>query len=76
MDVFVCTGHCPTGDDPRTTADETDCYNVTAAGSTFVGEVGNICHVDCSNRGTCNYNTGTCTCFHGYNGVNCGNIME
>merc|ERR1712070_602357 len=51
--------HCPTGDDPRTTADETDCHNVTAEGGYGVGQLGNKCHVDCSNRGLCNYRKGT-----------------
>lgn len=36
------------------------------------GAIGNKCHIDCSNRGTCDYSTGTCTCFKGYQGNNCG----
>lgn len=67
--------HCPGGDDPRTSWDDTDCFNVTAAGSTAVGEVGNLCHVDCSNRGRCDYSSGTCKCFGGYSGSNCGTIV-
>ena len=44
--ISYSVGHCPSGDDPRTTStDETDCYNVTAAGSSNRGESGNICHV-------------------------------
>ena len=74
--MYMLTGHCPTGDDPRTTADETDCYNVTAAGSTYVGEIGNKCHVDCSNRGNCDYKTGTCKCYSGYKDINCEIIIE
>lgn len=67
--------HCPSGDDPRTTStDETDCYNVTAAGSSNRGESGNLCHVDCANRGLCNYKTGLCSCFDGYIGENCATI--
>lgn len=26
------------------------------------------CHVDCSNRGLCNHETGVCACFDGYHG--------
>ena len=44
---------CPTGDDPMTERDETNCTGVVAAGGRGVGRPGNICHVDCSNRGTC-----------------------
>jgi hypothetical protein len=36
------------------------------------GARGNKCHVDCSNRGVCDHTSGTCTCFTGYYGVNCG----
>ncbi len=34
---FIAIGHCPSGDDPRTVAVETDCYNVTAKGSLYKG---------------------------------------
>ncbi len=66
------TGHCPTGDDPKTFADETDCYNVTAFNSNKRGRPYNLCHVDCSNQGLCDYRTGTCKCFKGQWGLNCG----
>jgi hypothetical protein len=39
------------------------------------GEEGNLCHVDCSNRGICDYATGTCACFKGYAGENCAAKM-
>ena len=62
---------CPSGNDPRTSADETDCGGVTADGGYGVGQTGNLCHVDCSNRGKCDHRTGTCQCFHGYIGEAC-----
>lgn len=40
------------------------------------GALGNKCHVDCSNRGVCNHGTGTCTCFKGYSGENCGTALS
>ncbi len=59
---------CPTGDDPMTERDETNCTGVVAAGGRGVGRPGNICHVDCSNRGTCK--DGLCKCFKaGLDGV-------
>lgn len=65
---------CPTGDDPFTDADETDCEGAAADGGRGVGQAGNLCHVDCSNRGLCDYETGKCTCFKGYYGENCGKM--
>ena len=59
-------GHCPSADDPRTSADETDCGGKVAKGGHGTGAAGNICHVDCANRGICAYGTGTCSCFDGY----------
>jgi len=65
--------HCPTGDDPRTTGiDETNCTGLSSSGGRGVGEIGNKCHVDCSNRGECNFETGECSCFEGFYGANCG----
>lgn len=63
--------HCPSGDDPRTSANEIDCEGILAAGGYGIGSVGNICHVDCSNRGLCNFKTGRCSCFDGYYGEAC-----
>lgn len=64
---------CPTGDDPNTSEDETDCEGkIQTAGGKDVGKKGNKCHIDCSNRGSCDYNTGICHCFPGYTGLNCG----
>lgn len=36
------------------------------------GASGNLCHVDCSNRGICDNKSGLCKCFKGYYGANCG----
>jgi len=62
---------CPSGDDPMTAIDDTDCTNKTAAGGKGVGLPGNLCHVECSNRGVCNTRSGECSCFPGYGGVAC-----
>ncbi|KAH8063114.1 hypothetical protein JL722_2276 [Aureococcus anophagefferens] len=66
--------HCPSGDDPMTRRDETDCFNVTADGGYGVGKVGNKCHVDCSNRGLCDHESGLCKCFAGFYGPACDTI--
>lgn len=46
-----------------------------AAIGTTCGAPGNLCFVECSNRGTCDRTTGVCSCFSGYWGVNCGAKM-
>jgi hypothetical protein len=70
---------CPSGDDPFTSVDETDCRGAqqpqqhpSLPTSIGLGRNGNLCHVDCSNRGVCDYSTGTCKCFPGSFGENCG----
>ena len=65
---------CPSADDPRTKAVETNCSNVIAAGSSYRGANGNLCHVDCANRGVCDFRTGQCRCFDGQYGVDCSII--
>ena len=37
-----------------------------------MGQPGNLCHVDCSNRGLCDHYSGLCACFAGWKGPNCG----
>jgi hypothetical protein len=64
--------HCPSGDDPMTKIDETNCTGKAIFGGD-VGLSGNLCHVDCSNRGICDYSSGICNCFDGFYGSNCGN---
>jgi len=74
--------HCPSGDDPYTGTDETDCHGVsqyatpTTPKPYVVGLKGNKCHVDCSNRGICNYQTGRCKCFEGSWGDACENMSN
>ncbi|GLD96015.1 hypothetical protein PINS_up004693 [Pythium insidiosum] len=63
--------HCPTGNDPETVADETDCSGKAAPGGFATGSAGNICQVECSNRGICDYLNGICKCFAGYSGYAC-----
>ena len=62
---------CPSGDNPMTRADETNCTNVTAAGGYGVGRAGNLCHVDCADRGSCDHETGECNCWTGAYGHDC-----
>jgi hypothetical protein len=68
--------HCPSADDPMTFVNELNCFNKTAPGSVWGelranGTKGNLCHVDCANRGVCNYNNGQCSCFEGFYGHDC-----
>ncbi|DAZ97541.1 TPA: hypothetical protein N0F65_003027 [Lagenidium giganteum] len=63
--------HCPTGNDPDTDADETNCQGVVADGGFATGAAGNLCLVECSNRGLCSHKTGLCKCFAGYSGYAC-----
>ena len=63
--------HCPSGDDPLT-------RNVTEKASIRTpfrartnGSAGNLCHVDCANRGICDYSSGQCHCFAGFYGHDC-----
>ncbi len=62
---------CPSNYDPLSPGNETDCSGVLAAGGRGTGKPGNKCHIDCSNRGSCDYSTGTCECFPGFRGVDC-----
>ncbi|KAL3668315.1 hypothetical protein V7S43_006407 [Phytophthora oleae] len=63
--------HCPIGNDPDTTVDETNCLGKTVPGGTAVGAAGNKCLIECSNRGVCNYKNGICSCFQGHTGYAC-----
>jgi hypothetical protein len=70
--------HCPSSDNPYTIAVETDCQGISQIypEGPERGRVKNSCHVDCSNRGICNYKTGTCTCFEGSWGDDCGGVSN
>lgn len=50
---------------------ETSCYGVFAENSNYRGEPENLCHVDCANRGICDYSKGKCQCFNGFYGPAC-----
>eukprot|EP00286_Rhodomonas_abbreviata_P029045 CAMPEP_0181292612 /NCGR_PEP_ID=MMETSP1101-20121128/2603_1 /TAXON_ID=46948 /ORGANISM="Rhodomonas abbreviata, Strain Caron Lab Isolate" /LENGTH=177 /DNA_ID=CAMNT_0023397101 /DNA_START=544 /DNA_END=1077 /DNA_ORIENTATION=- len=65
---------CPSADNPRTTANETNCF--TDYGNGTQGALGNLCHVDCANQGVCDFKTGTCHCFKGQYGMDCAQQVE
>lgn len=68
---------CPSGDDPFTREEETNCRGKLQEGSLLTsgsGLNGNLCHIDCSGRGICDYTTGQCKCFPGSHGDNCGSF--
>lgn len=48
--------------------------DVSAGQYINTGAEGNLCHVDCSNRGLCNHETGQCRCYRGYYGAACENM--
>lgn len=55
-----------------TTTVETDCLDKSENGAEFgTGVSGNLCHVDCANRGICDHETGLCDCFDGFYGQAC-----
>jgi hypothetical protein len=66
----LMVGHCPSGDDPQTTTVETNCTGV-GTNLNYTGDAGNLCHVDCSNRGICDYSSGICQCFNNFYGAAC-----
>lgn len=70
---------CPSGDDPSTPQIETNCQGKNQLGDVTEenrGEYGNLCHIDCSNRGVCDYSTGQCKCFAGSWGDSCENRIR
>ena len=73
---LFCVERCPSGDNPYTCEDEEDCNGISQTGGLLVGEFGNKCHMECSNRGFCNRNNGTCSCFEGSTGVSCSELAD
>ena len=67
---------CPSGQDPSSRTSSTDCSNKTTPEGFGVGAKHNLCHAECSNRGNCDYNRGTCSCFAGYTGVACDRLIS
>jgi len=49
---------------------------IIAYGGGQLGQFGNKCHVDCSNRGTCDHGTGKCACYDGSYGEACEKIVN
>ena len=47
-------------------------HNINGTIGVDFGATGNLCHVDCSNRGLCDHSSGLCKCFKGFYGQNCG----
>jgi len=70
--------HCPSGDDPYTSYNELHCTGKNQISDSYPekGAEGNYCHVDCSNRGVCDFSTGVCKCFPGSYGANCGVVSR
>ena len=76
---MLSAGHCPSADNPRTIANETDCFGnitVSASGGELKAQPGNLCHVDCADQGVCDYSTGVCDCFPGQGGLDCTKQVE
>lgn len=76
--IQMTLGRCPSGDNPHTPNNEEDCNHKTQNGAPGrnKGTVNNRCHVDCSNRGLCDYKTGKCSCFENNYGEACDNIAN
>ena len=74
--IPILEGHCPSGDNPYTAFQEQDCQGISQIGGIEKGRVNNLCQVDCSNRGICDYSIGQCTCFEGSWGQDCSGVAN
>ena len=63
--------HCESSDDPVTTVDDT----LWAASNTTTTSSA-LRHVDCANRGLCNFGFGKCECFAGFIGSACDRLIQ
>ena len=66
---------CPAGRDPSTRFNRADCANKTTIDGLGVGGENNLCHSECSHRGTCDYASGKCACYPGYDGEACDRLI-
>lgn len=64
---------CPSGEDPQKATNVWSSDTINS--QPYRTPLGNYEHRDCSGRGICNYDTGSCTCFEGYKGTACEEML-
>jgi len=70
------TAAMPTGVTLHTTASGLKAGALAPGEVPNAGAAGNLCHVECGARGTCDAGSGTCSCFTGFFGEACGQKLE